>query len=205
MTRLTRRALLAALPAAALAPAVFAQDQQKLPLADISSYLNGLQTVSTAFTQVNADGTISTGTLYIQRPGRARFEYEPPNEALVMAGGQQVAIFDDRSNSAPEQYPLSRTPLNLILDRNVDLDRANMVVGHDFDGTATTVVAQDPAHPEYGTIALRFTGPPVELRQWVITNGDGTETTVVLDRLVPRDNIPAILFSIPQEMAQRGQ
>lgn len=202
MTNLTRRLFLAALPATALARPALAQDI--LPLSAISQYLNALQTVSTKFTQVNSDGSISTGTLYIRRPGRARFEYDRPNTALVMAGGGQVAIFDDKSNAPPEQYPLSRTPLSLILDQNVNLGRANMVTAHQFDGTATTVVAQDPANPEYGTIALKFTGPPVELRQWVITNGDGSQTTVILDRLQPQDNLPAILFSIPQEMASRG-
>ena len=62
-----------------------------------------------------------------------------------MAGGQQVGIFDGKSNlKNAERYPLKRTPLNLILERNVNLARRNMVVGHDFDGTATIVTAQDP-------------------------------------------------------------
>ena len=73
-----------------LAPAV----AEKLSLNAISKYLNGLSTVKGAFTQINDDGTISTGTIYIKRPGRVRFEYDPPEAALVMAGGGQVAIFD---------------------------------------------------------------------------------------------------------------
>ena len=55
-----------------------------------------------------------------------------------------------------------------------------MVVGHSYDGTATTVTAQDPDHPEYGNIRLMFTDDPVELRQWVITDGSGAETAVIL-------------------------
>ena len=64
--------------------------------------------------------------------------------------------------------------------RNVDLTRERMVVGHASDGTSTTVRAQDPANPEYGSIDLVFTGSPVELRQWVIHDGSGSQTTVVL-------------------------
>ncbi len=125
----------------------------------LSAYLNGLQTAEADFTQINADGTISTGRLYIKRPGRVRFEYTPPDKTLVMAGGGQVAIFDGGSNnSQPEQYPLARTPLNLILERNVDLGRRSMVVGHDYDGTATVVTAQDPEHPEYGRSS--WSSPP---------------------------------------------
>ena len=76
---------------------------------------------------------MSTGRIFIKRPGRVRFEYNPPDKALVMAGGQQVAIFDGKSNVPPEQYPLKRTPLNLILASNVNLGKAKMVVGHKAD------------------------------------------------------------------------
>ena len=58
-----------------------------IPLDDISAYLNKMTTAKTAFSQINPDGTISKGTLYIKRPGRMRFEYAPPSAALVMAGG----------------------------------------------------------------------------------------------------------------------
>ncbi len=175
-----------------------------LSLNAISQYLNSLSTAQSRFTQVNADGSTATGTLYIKRPGRIRFEYDKPNPALVMAGGGQVAVFDNKSNMPPEQYPLSRTPLNLILERNVDLSRRGMVTGFQYDGTYTIVVAQDPKQPEYGSIALLFTGPQVQLRQWIITAGDGTRTTVRLDGLQPVGGLGANLFSIPIEMQRRG-
>jgi len=174
-----------------------------LSLGAISRYLNGLSTAQGGFTQINDDGTISTGQIYIRRPGRIRFEYNPPDEALVMAGGGQVAIFDSKSNQPPEQYPLKRTPLNLILQRRVDLGRAGMVVGHTTDGTKTNVIARDPENPEIGTIQLVFTGPPVELRQWIIEGSDGSRTTVVLGDMKFGGGIPAIKFSIPSEIQSR--
>ncbi|RMD91487.1 MAG: outer membrane lipoprotein carrier protein LolA [Alphaproteobacteria bacterium] len=198
---LTRRTLLASLAALALAGPARAEP---LSLDDISAYLNGLKAVKTGFTQIDDDGMISTGTLYIRRPGRARFEYDPPNRALVMAGGGTLAIFDDKSNLPPEQYPLARTPLKLILGRNIDLSRANMVVAHRSDGTTTSVVAQDPERPELGTIELVFTGPPVELRQWIITSSDGSRTTVILGGLEEVEDLPAGLFSIQWAMEERG-
>lgn len=152
----------------------------KLPLAEISTYLNALQTGRSDFTQINDDGTLTTGTLYIKRPGRARFEYDGKNAAKVVAGQGSVVIHDPKSNQPPESYPLNRTPLSIILAERVDLNRARMVVGHDFDGTATRIRAQDPENPDYGSIDLYFTADPVELRKWVINDGNGGQTTVIL-------------------------
>ena len=176
----------------------------KLSLNAISAYLNTLETAGADFTQINDDGSISTGKLLIKRPGRIRFQYNPPEELLVVAGGGAVGIFDGRSNRAePEQYPLKRTPLNLILERNVNLARRDMVTGHGYDGTATTVRAQDPDNPEHGYIDLKFTDNPVELRQWVITDSAGIQTTVVLGKLANGLSLPAHLFSITAETQKR--
>ena len=176
----------------------------KLPLKTLSAYLNGLTTLESEFTQVNSDGTVSTGRIFIKRPGRARFEYNPPDKALVMAGGQQVAIFDGKSNVPPEQYPLKRTPLNLILAANINLGKAKMVVGHSADATTTRVKAQDPENPEYGTIELVFSADPVELRQWVITDDLGQQTTVILGQMKKGGKLGEAMFSITGEKTKRG-
>jgi outer membrane lipoprotein-sorting protein len=176
-----------ALPAAA----------EKLSLPEISAYLNRLQTAQGAFTQVNEDGTISTGRILLKRPGRVRFEYDPPEEALVVADGDTVGIIDPRSNDGPQGYPLHRTPLKIILANNVDLTRERMVVGHASDGKTTTVRAQDPEHPEYGSIDLVFTGDPVELRQWIIHDGSGGSTTVILGDLRTGVRLADERFVIP--------
>jgi outer membrane lipoprotein-sorting protein len=176
----------------------------KIPLKDLSAYLNSLTTAEAEFTQVNADGSIATGKLFIKRPGRARFEYAPPDKSLVLAGGGQVAIFDAKSNQPPEQYPLKRTPLNLILAANINLGRAKMVVGHAEDGTSTRVKAQDPDNPEYGSIELVFTANPTELRQWVITDDVGNQTTVILGDMQKGGSFPPSLFSITNEADKRN-
>ena len=168
----------------------------KLSLNAISQYLNGLKTAKGAFTQINDDGTISTGTIYIARPGKIRFEYNPPEQTLVLASAGAVAIFDPKTNQGPETYPLNKTPLSIILAKNVDLGRANMVVGHSYDGTATTVTAQDPEHPEYGNIQLKFTANPVELRQWIVNDDSGSSTTVVLGEMTKGGNYAYRLFDI---------
>jgi len=182
-----------ALPAAA----------EKISLKELSRYLNALTTAEAEFTQINSDGSISTGRIFIQRPGRVRFEYAAPDRNLVLAGGGQVAIFDAKSNQPPEQYPLSRTPLSIILAANVDLGRARMVVGHSVDGNTTRVRAQDPEHPEYGSIELVFTAGPTELRQWVIRDDSGAETTVILGEMKKGGALKSSLFNITIATSQR--
>ena len=186
------RALLVAVALASPAAA-------EVSLSEVGSYFNAFRTAEAEFTQVNADGTISTGTLYIHRPNRVRFEYDEPADQLVMAGGGQVAVFDGRGSGAPEQYPLARTPLKIILADPVDLTRERMVTGHMSDGTTTTITAQDPENPGYGNIQLVFTDDPVQLRQWIVTNGAGERTTVILGEMTTGARLPPRLFSIVQE------
>lgn len=169
---------------------------QQISLSEVSAYLNRLQTATGGFTQINADGTIATGQIYIKRPGRIRFEYDPPEGSLVIAGGGSVAIFDPRSNAGPDRYPLNQTPLSIILARDVDLTRARMVTGHSSDGTTTTVTAQDPDRPEYGSIQMVYTANPVELRQWIVTDDTGMQTTVILNDLQSGGSLNDILFNI---------
>ena len=176
---------------------------EKIPLDALSKYLNSITTAETAFTQINPDGSGAKGKLFIKRPGRMRFEYAKPDKTLVLASGGQVAIFDAKSNQPPEQYPLAKTPLNLILGRDVDLSRARMVVGHAEEGKLTVVTAQDPDHPEYGTIALGFSANPVALRQWIVTDQAGAQTTVLLDDLRRGADYPPSLFSITSATEKR--
>ena len=184
--------LFLALPAAA-AP---------LTLDDISTFLNSFATAQSPFTQTNADGSTSHGTIFIKRPGRARFEYEG-DDALVKAGGGQVAIFDPKSNNPPEQFPLKRTPLNLILAQDIDLKRAKMVTGFGANDASAIIEAQDPDHPEYGSIRLFFAPDPIRLEKWVITDGGGGETAVELGNLQLGGDFPDAYFNIPFETEQR--
>lgn len=171
-----------------------------IPIADISAFLNNLETAQGRFTQINPDGTISTGSVYIKRPGRMRFDYDAPDPALVIAGGGAVAIFDRKSNEPPQQFPLKRTPLSVILKRDVDLGTANMITDHRADALTTTVTAQDPDNPDIGFIDLVFTAEPVELRQWVITDQDGSQTTVILGDMEFGVDVKDSLFSVLLEI-----
>ena len=202
---ITKRTFIQGVTALAFAAVATPAFAQQLSLNAVSAYLNQLQTAQGGFTQINGDGTLSTGQIFIKRPGRIRFEYNPPERSLVMAGGGQVAIFDGRSNTGPDRYPLNQTPLKIILERNVNLGRARMVTGHTSDGTSTTITAQDPDNPQYGNIQMVFTANPIELRQWIVTDDVGSQTTVILNDMVAGRSIPEIKFNIQNEMRNWGK
>ena len=190
--------------AIALTLSPLAAPAAEVSLADLSAYLNSLTTAEARFVQTNGDGSTATGRLILQRPYRARFEYDPPDQNLVLASGRMVAIFDAKSNQPPEQYPLARTPLNLILGPKIDLATSAMVASHAEVGGMTHVLAQDPKHPDYGTIELVFSPAPVALTQWIITDDMGGQTSVTLSPLQVGGTYDSSLFSIAAESMRRG-
>lgn len=175
--------------------------QAKMSLDQLSAYINDISTLEAAFVQINSDGSLDNGTLYLRRPGRLRFEYET-HDALVLAGGGKLAIFDPKTNVPPEQYPLKRTPLHLILQRKVDLAASGMVVGHSGDDDRTIVVAQDPDSPESGVIELVFQNNPLTLAEWTIDQ-NGARTTIDLEQIKLGGRLGASLFNIVQETEAR--
>lgn len=177
---------------------------EKLPLSTLSAYINTISADKARFKQINGDGSRSSGTLYLKRPGRARFEYDAPfDETLVLASAGKVAIYDGRASGRPEQYPLKRTPLNLILARKVNLERTRMVTGHGEENGRTIVAAQDPDHPEYGKIYLYFDNSPLRLSEWLIVSDTGEKTKVILEPFTPEPDMSPFLFDIVFETRQR--
>ena len=169
---------------------------ERISLNKISDYINGLTTLQADFEQINSDGSIDTGKLYIRRPGRMRLEYTAPNNALVIAGAGSVAIFDDKSKNGPTLFPLKKTPLNLLLKKNVDLSKNEMITEHTANNENTFIVAKDPKRKSQGSIKIVFSNSPVSLQGWTITNQSNQKTKIILDKLDKKTKIPLYLFNI---------
>ena len=176
---------------------------EKISLNEISSYFNAMTTAEAQFSQVTDTGETSTGRLFIRRPGRIRFEYDPPEATLVVVGGGQVAVFDPKSRDEPLRFPLRHSPLSLVLERTVDLAQRDMVVAHFEAESQTAVTLQDPENPDYGFIQLIFTDNPVQLRQWVVQDNSGGRTHIFLDSLTQGVKLSNVLFNIQHEMQKR--
>lgn len=176
---MNRRSLLAGL---ALAPALLALPAwgQGTDVSAIDTYLRNLRSAEGRFSQTNPDGSTQTGRFFLQKPGRIRFEYDAPAGSMVIADGTNVGVFDPKSNRNPTRYPLSRTPLQILLREDLSLREPGMVLGatRDAEGTHLTVV--DPRQPQAGRMVLTFAENPVRLLRWQVQTPNGQRTSVAL-------------------------
>lgn len=192
------RSLLAAL---ALVPLALPARAQSVDVTAVNQYLVGLQSATGRFRQENPNGSVQTGTFWLQKPGRIRFEYDTPKGAMVIADGTWVGVFDPKSNRGPTRYPLSKTPLSILLRDNVSLREPGMVLGatEDADGIHITVV--DPRAPQEGRMVMTFSDAPITLQAWEITTKTGQRTRVVLSDMTTGGSFARTLFNI--ELAGR--
>ncbi|MEM9046590.1 MAG: outer membrane lipoprotein carrier protein LolA [Pseudomonadota bacterium] len=192
--------LIAVLVTALLLPSAgFAQSVNPGDLLRISNYLNGIGTLEGNFVQIGPDGDLSEGTFYLRRPGRMRFDYEPPNPALIIADGTWVGVCDPQINTF-DRFPLSETPLDLLLRDRVDLRKEGSVQSIDRSGGQFRVKAIDPDAPDQGSITMVFSDNPLQLRQWVIVDNQGLTTTVALSETRANVKLGGELFLIEDEI-----
>lgn len=164
-------------PAQAQAAATASADQAEL--ARIQAYLNGLRTLKAHFVQVAPNGAISRGTAWLQRPGRMRFQYDPPSPLLLVAG-HGLVVFHDSSLDQTSNIPLGFTPLGILLADHISLNGDVRVTSLNRLPGEIELTLVRAARPTEGSLALVFTDNPLTLRQWTVTDAQGQRTTVTL-------------------------
>jgi outer membrane lipoprotein-sorting protein len=174
-----RRRFLGAAALAALAGPALAQAPDRAALARIETYLNGLRTLRARFLQVAQNGASAQGTAWIVRPGRMRFDYDPPEPLLLVASGGQVMMFD-RELRQPSVVPASSTPLGLLLRDQIRLSGDITVAGLERAGGFLRVTLHRTGAAAEGRLTLAFQENPMELRQWTVLDAQGRETRVTL-------------------------
>jgi outer membrane lipoprotein-sorting protein len=176
---------------------------EKISLSNLSSYLESIKKVSGSFTQINSDKTVSTGRIFLFRPGRMRMEYKTPDNSLVIVGGSQIAVFDSKSNTHPRVFHLRKTPLKILLEKKINLKTSDIVIRHEEVEKSTVVILQDPKLSSYGSLKLVFTDHPVTLRQWVITNEMSDQTVLKFKDFINQPNMSSNKFNISLEIDNR--
>lgn len=196
----TRRLIFAGLltlPAfARAAPAKLSADDQALVDKAVAC-LQGLSRVQGRFVQTDSRGKRSVGDIYLQRPGKIRFEYDPPNDGItVISDGNQVEVRNDRLRSNPERYPLRATPLHLFLAKEIRLDRGVVVSRVERGAGQFSITAFDGGRERDGRIVIVFDDSPVALREWTTTDAQGQNVRVQLSGLKPVPSFDPALFRV---------
>jgi outer membrane lipoprotein-sorting protein len=160
-------------PLTDLAPA------QKADIGSIQDYLNGVKTMTGKFDQYAPDGSLTSGDFALARPGRLRFDYNPPSQVLIVADGYWLTMVDAYSRQL-SRWPINDTPLGVLVKKDIDLDQDVDILGLEDKAGVIRLTVADKKEPGKGAMTMVFTKAPLELRQWRVKDAQGQVTTVTL-------------------------
>lgn len=172
---------LAATGFAATGPA-FAQ-QANPQVAEVERYFNGIRTMQARFVQSNPGGTVVQGTLSVRRPGRMRFEYDPPSQLKIVADGSQVTMWDI-PNRDFGQWPIGWTAASFLVREPLVLQGGDLAVEkvERADGMLQLTMSQ-AKKPQEGKVIVRLSENPMVLRGWSIIDSRNQRVDVSLNGL----------------------
>jgi outer membrane lipoprotein-sorting protein len=161
----------------------------------INAFFNSFQTLRGEFVQTSPRGRATRGVMHLAKPGKLRFEYEPPNPLLIASDGKWLTI-KNKAKEKGDQVPLSSTPLRLIVASKLNLTAEANVIGFEQNANMTTVVLADKKGSLAGQIILVFDETANTLQQWIIVDGKGQRTTVELTNLEKDVKLNPKLFNV---------
>ncbi len=171
-------------------------DKQKAQAAKVSNYLSSLQTLVGNFVQVGPDGSKTKGDFYIQKPGKVRFEYDPPTPIDIIADGSSLVV-RDRNLATQDVYPLSQTPLRFLLSDRIDLMKDTNVVNVTADDVFISVTIEErQALVGTSRLMLMIGAKDGQLKQWTVTDPQGYDTTIAVYNLDATKKVDPGLFKI---------
>lgn len=191
-------------PAATAAPAIIPLDgaERAAALAQANGVLNAVQRLQGRFEQSAPDGSRARGAFYLQRPGKLRFEYDPPATLLIVSDGSVVAMRDTALRTT-DRTPLRSTPLNLILGARIDLARDARILRVTRSGPWLMVTARDRSGQTDGQITLHFWGPEAQLRSWDVIDAAGARTRITLSEITQPASLDRALFRLEDMLSNR--
>ncbi|MEE9139446.1 MAG: outer membrane lipoprotein carrier protein LolA [Alphaproteobacteria bacterium] len=173
-------ALLLTTPLEAAPKAGPALDQAEVAdIARIERYLNNMRTMTARFLQSTSEGGYAEGTVFLSRPGRLRIEYDPPVPVLIVADGTWIHFYDAELGQV-NRLRLTETPAAVLVRERFDFDEEVKVTAFKRGPGTIRLTLEDSANPESGTLTLVFSDRPLMLRQWVVNDAQGVETTVAI-------------------------
>jgi len=192
---LSRRGALGLVLAAVFSPALALSAEDQALIERGRAYLLGLSSAMGRFTQTDPAGRVTTGTFYLHRPGKARFEYDPPSGLVVASNGFRVAVLNRRLGTL-DAYPLGTTPLGVLLSRDIRIDKQVEIGSVKRRPGGFSIAARRASKHNEGQIVLDFREAPVALTGWAITDPQGGVTRVALADFGRSKALPNAFFEL---------
>lgn len=185
-----------------LAPATLYAADGKQRLDD---YLKGLSSLKSSFKQVtfNADRTQmmeASGTLYLQRPGRFRWEYDAPNRQVIVADGKRVYLHDldlAQVSHQSQAKALRGTPALLLADGGPVEAHFTAKPIESSDGRDWVELVPKAADTDVVRIELGFGGK--ELDSLIMEDSFGQTTRLNFSATQRNPGLDPSLFKVDQK------
>ena len=171
----------------------------------VSAYFNQITNLKGTFLQTSADNQRLRGYFHISRPGRFRFEFNPPSRVVILANGHQVAIQDHDLNT-DDRWELSYTPFRALLKKDVDLLRDARIVEVNEADDMMVVVFEDRDADTSGRITLFMAlKPTLQIKAWITRDAQGLDTRVDLTEVSPSEEPDARLFDPALKLERKAR
>jgi len=163
-------------------PAAPLTAQDAAELQKITAYLDGIHTMTAKFEQATASGGAATGYVWLARPGKMRFQYDPPNELLLLADAFYIYSWDPELKQM-SKVGLKSTPAWFLLRQPISFTEGVVVTRFEHSGNTVQVSVVQSAEPDAGSLTMVFTENPLVLRQWTVVDQQGRVTNVALSEV----------------------
>lgn len=169
--------------AADKAPA-FLSDKQLSPyfhtIDRVEAYLSSLTTVVSEFMQIAPDGSLTNGKFFLQRPGKMRWQYNPPTPVLMVSNGSELVYYDYELEQVTH-LPLDSTLIGFLAQEKIRFDdKVGIQEFEEKDGVIRITVAQRDK-PGDGQLTLEFSDNPLLIRNMIVRDASNQLTTVSLN------------------------
>ena len=156
--------------------------QDKTDLKRVEDYLEGLSTLKAGFLQISSNGEVASGKIFMSRPGKMRFEYDPPASILMIADGIFLVYIDKDLDQVTHIF-LKSTPVNFLVREDIRMDGDITVTRVARSPGVLRLTVQDTNEPEKGSLTLIFADNPLALRKWTVIDAQNIRTNVTLTGL----------------------
>lgn len=161
-------------------PQPFVPMDPQVAVQKANDYFNQTASMIADFVQIGGDGRRAEGKMFVQKPGKLRFEYAAPATLDIIADGTTVAVIDRKVGSI-QPYFIWQTPLKFLLKDHIDLAQDTQVMNVASEPDTVTILVQDKQVFGGPTqIKLMFDPTNFTLKQWQVTDPQGNETLVSL-------------------------